>query len=46
MAEYFGEILELVQADGHGTVTQITGDGLVAFWGAPVAELCPWGFCA
>jgi adenylate cyclase len=38
MAEYFGALLERVQADGHGTVTQITGDGLVAFWGAPAAD--------
>ncbi len=35
LAEYFEELLGIVQGDGFGTVTQLTGDGLVGFWGAP-----------
>jgi adenylate cyclase len=35
LAEYFEELLGIVQGDGYGTVTQLTGDGLVGFWGAP-----------
>jgi adenylate cyclase len=38
MAEYFEEMMRIVQGDGFGTVTQITGDGLVAFWGAPIPD--------
>jgi len=38
MAEYFEEMMGIVQGDGFGTVTQITGDGLVAFWGAPIPD--------
>ncbi len=38
MAEYFEEMMGIVQDDGFGTVTQITGDGLVAFWGAPIPD--------
>ncbi len=35
LAEYFEELLGILQGDGFGTVTQLTGDGLVGFWGAP-----------
>jgi adenylate cyclase len=35
LGEYFEELLSIVQGDGFGTVTQLTGDGLVGFWGAP-----------
>ena len=35
LAEYFEHLLGIVQGDGFGTVTQLTGDGLVGFWGAP-----------
>lgn len=35
LAEYFEELLGIVQGDGFGTVTQLNGDGLVGFWGAP-----------
>jgi adenylate cyclase len=38
MAVYFEELLEIVQGDGYGTVTQLNGDGLVAFWGAPIQD--------
>jgi adenylate cyclase len=38
MAEYFEEMMGIVQGDGFGEVTQITGDGLVAFWGAPIPD--------
>jgi class 3 adenylate cyclase len=38
MAEYFEEMMGIVQGDGFGTVTQITGDGPVAFWGAPASN--------
>jgi adenylate cyclase len=38
MAEYFEEMLEIVQGDGYGTVAQLNGDGLIAFWGAPVHD--------
>jgi adenylate cyclase len=36
MAGYFDAMLGTVQGDGFGEVTQLTGDGFVAFWGAPV----------
>lgn len=36
MALYFDAMLGTVQSDGFGEVTQLTGDGFVAFWGAPV----------
>ncbi len=39
MSEYFREMLGTVQGDGFGEVTQLTGDGFVAFWGAPID--CP-----
>lgn len=35
LAEYFEELLGIVQGDGFGTVTQVNGDGVVGFWGAP-----------
>lgn len=38
MAEYFEELLDTVQSDGYGTVTQLAGDGIVALWGAPVDD--------
>jgi adenylate cyclase len=36
MAEYFEAMLGTVQSDGFGEVTQLAGDGFVAFWGAPI----------
>jgi adenylate cyclase len=36
MAEYFEAMLGSVQSDGYGEVTQLAGDGFVAFWGAPI----------
>jgi len=36
MSGYFEAMLGTVQSDGFGEVTQLTGDGFVAFWGAPV----------
>lgn len=36
MSDYFREMLGTVQNDGFGEVTQLTGDGFVAFWGAPI----------
>jgi adenylate cyclase len=39
MSEYFREMLGTIQGDGFGEVTQLTGDGFVAFWGAPID--CP-----
>jgi len=36
MAEYFDAMLGSVQSDGYGEVTQLAGDGFVAFWGAPI----------
>lgn len=36
VAEYFEALLSIIQGDGFGTVTQLTGDGVVAMWGAPV----------
>jgi len=36
VAEYFEELLGIIQADGFGTVTQLSGDGIIAMWGAPV----------
>jgi adenylate cyclase len=36
MSGYFDAMLGEVQGDGFGEVTQLTGDGFVAFWGAPV----------
>jgi adenylate cyclase len=36
MAEYFEAMLGTVQSDGYGEVTQLAGDGFVAFWGAPI----------
>jgi adenylate cyclase len=39
MSEYFRAMLGTVQGDGFGEVTQLTGDGFVAFWGAPID--CP-----
>jgi adenylate cyclase len=36
MSEYFREMLGIIQGDGFGEVTQLTGDGFVAFWGAPI----------
>jgi adenylate cyclase len=38
MAEYFEELLGIVQGDGFGTVTQLNGDGLIALWGAPIDD--------
>ncbi len=38
MAVYFEEMLKIVQGDGYGTVTQLNGDGLMAFWGAPIQD--------
>ena len=38
MAVYFEELLKIIQGDGYGTVSQLNGDGLVAFWGAPVQD--------
>jgi adenylate cyclase len=38
LGEYFEAMLGIVQGDGFGTVTQLTGDGLVGFWGAPVPD--------
>jgi len=38
MAEYYEAMLAIVQGDGYGTVSQLNGDGLVAFWGAPLAD--------
>jgi adenylate cyclase len=35
VAEYFEELLGIIQADGYGTVTQLNGDGITAMWGAP-----------
>ena len=35
VAEYFEAMLGILQADGFGTVTQLSGDGVVAMWGAP-----------
>jgi adenylate cyclase len=36
MAQYFEAMLGTVQSDGYGEVTQLAGDGFVAFWGAPI----------
>jgi adenylate cyclase len=36
MSEYFEAMLGIVQSDGFGEVTQLAGDGFVAFWGAPI----------
>jgi len=36
VAEYYEEMLGILQVDGFGTVTQLSGDGVVAMWGAPV----------
>jgi adenylate cyclase len=36
MSEYFEAMLGTVQSDGFGEVTQLAGDGFVAFWGAPI----------
>ena len=36
MAEYFEAMLGTVQSDAYGEVTQLAGDGFVAFWGAPI----------
>jgi adenylate cyclase len=36
MAEYFEAMLGTIQSDGFGEVTQLAGDGFVAFWGAPI----------
>jgi adenylate cyclase len=36
MSEYFEAMLGTVQSDGYGEVTQLAGDGFVAFWGAPI----------
>jgi adenylate cyclase len=38
LADYFESLLEILQGDGFGTVTQLTGDGLIGFWGAPRAD--------
>lgn len=38
MAEYFEELLGIVQGDGCGTVTQLNGDGMIALWGAPLDD--------
>ncbi len=38
LAEYFEELLGILQGDGFGTVTQLTGDGLIGFWGAPRSD--------
>lgn len=38
MATYFGELLEIIQADGCGDVNEIAGDGIVSFWGAPAND--------
>lgn len=38
LADYFGELLAAIRADGHGEVSQIVGDGVVALWGAPVED--------
>ncbi|MBW2267359.1 MAG: hypothetical protein JRH16_02190 [Deltaproteobacteria bacterium] len=38
MAEYFEELLGIIQGDGFGTVTQLNGDGLIALWGAPIDD--------
>lgn len=46
MAIYFEEMLKIVQGDGYGTVTQLNGDGLVAFWGAPIQDDEHAGHCA
>lgn len=46
MAVYFEELLKIVQGDGYGTVTQLNGDGLVAFWGAPIQDEQHASHCA
>jgi adenylate cyclase len=38
MSEYFEAMLGTVQSDGYGEVTQLAGDGFVAFWGAPIID--------
>jgi adenylate cyclase len=38
MSEYFDAMLGTVQSDGYGEVTQLAGDGFVAFWGAPISD--------
>jgi adenylate cyclase len=39
MSDYFRAMLGIIQGDSFGEVTQLTGDGFVAFWGAPLD--CP-----
>jgi adenylate cyclase len=38
MSDYFEAMLGTVQSDGYGEVTQLAGDGFVAFWGAPIID--------
>jgi adenylate cyclase len=38
LAEYFGDLMTAIREDGHGEVSQIVGDGVVAFWGAPALD--------
>jgi len=38
LAVYFDALLNAIREDGHGEVSQIVGDGVVALWGAPVED--------
>jgi len=38
MSEYFEALLGIIQEDGFGEVNEIVGDGVVAFWGAPLDD--------
>ena len=37
LSEYFDELTQIL-ADQHGTVDKYIGDGIMAFWGAPVPD--------
>jgi len=38
LGEYFAVLLAIIQEDGFGDVSEIAGDGVVAFWGAPTDD--------
>ena len=38
LANYFGAMLSAIREDGHGEVSQIIGDGVLALWGAPIDD--------